>query len=67
MAKIELSREMIQQGRSSKGGYSKAQLELLGVKWPPKKGWIDKKIAKKFDEEKIKQFIELRDAHLKEV
>jgi len=34
-----LSFHEIEQARSSKGGFSKAGLESLGVPWPPPKGW----------------------------
>ena len=36
---MKLTFEEIEAGRSEKGGYSKAQLALWGVPWPPPKGW----------------------------
>jgi hypothetical protein len=31
--------EFIERGCSKRGGWTKEQLELLGVGWPPMKGW----------------------------
>ena len=31
---------MIFAGRSARGGWSRAQLTMLGVEWPPMKGWL---------------------------
>ena len=31
--------ETIAQGRSDKGGWNKPQLALIGVTWPPIRGW----------------------------
>lgn len=40
-----VSREDIEQARSPKGGFSRAQLEQWGVPWPPPAGWLDRLIA----------------------
>jgi len=36
---VVVSADLLEAGMSAKGGWSKAQLELLGVAWPPAKGW----------------------------
>lgn len=35
----ELHRHWIEEGKSPRGGWSRAQLKLVGVPWPPPKGW----------------------------
>jgi len=36
---VTISDELIESGKSAAGGYSRAQLALLGVAWPPVSGW----------------------------
>ena len=38
------------------GGYNKKQLKILGIEWPPQKGWKNKVIGNDFCEEKVKEF-----------
>lgn len=36
---IPVSPEMLAAGRSAAGGWTREQLALIGVPWPPPKGW----------------------------
>jgi hypothetical protein len=36
---VTITNELIESGKSPAGGYSKAQLALLSVAWPPHSGW----------------------------
>lgn len=36
---VRITEEFLASGLSARGGYSRRQLELLGVSWPPPKGW----------------------------
>jgi hypothetical protein len=36
---MKMTAEEIEAGRSEAGGYTKAQLAMWGVPWPPPKGW----------------------------
>lgn len=38
--------EFIEAIKSDKGGYTRAQLDALGVAWPPAKGWKASVIGK---------------------
>lgn len=38
-AVVRITEEFLASGLSARGGYSRRQLELLGVSWPPPKGW----------------------------
>jgi len=31
--------EVIKNGKTKRGGYTKAFLESIGIQWPPKRGW----------------------------
>jgi hypothetical protein len=44
---------MIESLKSPRGGWSKAALEVLGVPWPPKKGWKYTTIGKYADSERV--------------
>jgi ribonuclease HI len=39
-AAVTLTRELIHAGRGDDGGWTREQLALLGVPWPPKRGWV---------------------------
>lgn len=57
---VPITQELIRAGESGAGGWNQAQLELLGVKWPPKHGWrrrIEGNLIPKSDAEK---FVKLR-------
>ncbi len=38
------------------GGYNKKQFDILGIQYPPQKGWKEKIIGKDLCEEKVKEF-----------
>lgn len=57
---ITLTEEMIRVGESSRGGYNKKQLAILGIDWPPTKGWKSSMIGKSITEETYQHFIEAK-------
>lgn len=44
-ATIQLTRQIIEKARTPNGGYTKSQLEAIGVLWPPQEGWAEQKIG----------------------
>ena len=40
-ATIELTRELIEAARTPNGGFTKSQLAVIGIEWPPQHNWID--------------------------
>lgn len=54
----------IERGRSRTGGWSKEQLALIGVSWPPEKGWKKRVARMDIPAETIERFIQLKDKHL---
>jgi len=36
---VRVTQELIEQGKSGSGGWNRAQLMILLVPWPPRKGW----------------------------
>ncbi|MEO9871177.1 hypothetical protein [Ekhidna sp.] len=60
-----VTKKFIEEGRSKNGGWSKKQLELLGISWPPEKGWQDRLNGKEISDENAEQFIKEASKHLK--
>ena len=58
-----LTEEILKQGLSSKGGYSRRQTDLLGVQGFYER-WKNDLIGKSFSTKVIKEFIALKDFHL---
>ena len=59
------TKQILIDGRSSNGGYNSKQLAILGIDTQNlRKGWMRSLIGKDLSEEKIKQFLNLKDVHL---
>jgi len=61
---VKLTKEMLTSGRSKNGGWSKPQLALLGVTWPPKKGWLLASVGMIVSQQVADEFLALKDRHL---
>jgi len=57
---VEITAQLIEEGRSPAGGWSKAQLALLGVEWPPVKGWKEAAIGKAVLEGSASAFVKMK-------
>ena len=61
MRDVELTDELIESGMSARGGWTKAQLAVFGVGWPPKKGWKRRLVGTFVTSEQFGEFL----AHLR--
>lgn len=61
---IEITYKLIEDGRSSNGGWSRYQLALLGVSWPPPLGWQKEVVGRSMSEEDAILFVDLKNKHL---
>ena len=61
---MKLTNDIIEAGRSSEGGWSEEQLRLIGVGWPPYPGWKRDKVGAEVADEKVAEFLRLKDAHI---
>lgn len=59
-----LTKEILNQGRSINGSWSRKQLASLGVSWPLESGWKEFIVGKDFHYVDIEKFLALKDAHL---
>lgn len=51
---------LLEQGRSERGGWTRDQLELLGVGWPPPpSGWTKRIVGKEIDDQDAEAFLSL--------
>jgi hypothetical protein len=57
---IALTTAMIHAGRSGSGGWTRKQVELLGVTWPPVTGWVDRLAGSVVDRDKYERFLALK-------
>lgn len=61
---IVITAEVFDCAISSNGGFSSAQLALLGIPFPPPKGWKQQLLGKPAPRESVEKFIALKDRHL---
>jgi hypothetical protein len=40
-----IDEELLMAGRSARGGWNRAQLEIIGIAWPPRAGWKKRLLA----------------------
>lgn len=56
-----VTREWIDKGMSYRGGWSMAQLAIIGVDWPPQKGWKNRAIGRKISRGDARRFLSLKE------
>lgn len=56
---MKISDHLIKSGQSAKGGWTRKQLQLLGVEWPPKQGWRRRVIGREIDKSAAEEFLAL--------
>lgn len=57
---VLVAAELLAAGQSERGGWSKAQLTLLGVDWPPPSGWKSKVIGRSIARVDAERLVQLR-------
>ena len=53
---MKINRAFIMENRTPRGSWTQAQIEALGVTWPPRAGWIDTVIGQELTEAQVRQF-----------
>ena len=54
-----LTKEMLAQGASDRGGHSRRQVEILGGGWPTTCGWQKALIGREISDEAFAEFVAL--------
>ena len=57
----QVTEQLLKEGMSSKGGWKKAQLSLIGVEWPPVTGWKESAIGRRIEPKDAMRFLSLRE------
>ncbi len=53
---MRVTTEWLQKWATAKGGYTKRQLAIIGVAWPPEKGWKVKVTPVTLTDESAREF-----------
>lgn len=61
---LSITRDLLNRGKSTRGAWSKKQVECLGIEWPVEKGWAKRAIGQPISMEAAKKFTALKDAHV---
>jgi len=51
-----VTKDFIMKYRTAKGGWTRSQIEDLGMAWPAKRGWKDRAVGKEISEERAESF-----------
>ena len=62
---VVISEDLLLRGRSEKGAWTREQLALIGVGWPPAKGWKKVVIGREIAATDADAFISLSNTHMK--
>jgi hypothetical protein len=58
-ASVTVTEELLEAGKSANGGWSKEQLALLGVAWPPASGWKNGIVGHRMPKASADKFVQL--------
>lgn len=64
--KITITPALLASAKTEAGGYTRAQMDVFGVDWPPPKGWPNFLIGQTVEQEKFDQFMQARLVRSKE-
>ena len=62
---MKLTYEDTEMIMTPKGGFKRLSLELIGVSWPPLKGWRERVVGTEIDEQDFLRAIELSESPTK--
>lgn len=54
-----VTREWLDENKTSRGGWTNAQLVQLGEPWPPRKGWMNRALGKEISDDAAAEFARL--------
>lgn len=53
----KITEKFLKEGQSANGGWSKRQLNMIGVNWPPASGWKQTVIGQLIEEKTARDFL----------
>lgn len=60
MRSFVVTAKFVTQGQSFRGGWSRRQLEILDVTWPPSRGWRKQVVGREITDDAAKEFLSLK-------
>jgi hypothetical protein len=57
---VEVTDALLERGKSSRGGWSREQLQCLGVRWPLRDGWRRALLGRRVERRAAEAFLRLR-------
>lgn len=60
MEKLKITKQFLKENRTENFGWNRNQLDVLGVTWPPRKGWLKRLIGKEIDLDTADKFIKYK-------
>ena len=61
---FRITETWIREFQSGNGGWTRDQLDAVGVAWPPREGWIGRLVGKEITDEQRERFERRRDRHM---
>jgi hypothetical protein len=55
-----LTREFIMNNRTDAKAWTRRQLEIIGVTWPPQNGWIERTVGKQISRDEAARFVQAK-------
>ena len=55
-AAMQVTREFLMAHRTARGAWTRAQLQALGLQWPPLQGWLDSVVGQELTDAQVEQF-----------
>lgn len=56
---VRLTRDLLHAGKTGGGGFNRKQIEALGLRYPPMKGWLSRLIGKTITRERYERYLAL--------
>lgn len=53
---MRITLKWLNKHRTPRGGFSRAQIEALGLTWPPQSGWLKNHVGREISDEIAQQF-----------
>ena len=63
---MQITAELLERGKSDRGGWTREQLHIVGVDWPPRPGWQSKVVGKQISGDHACRFVSLRGVTVRE-
>lgn len=63
---ITITSELLASAKTPAGGYTRAQMDVFGVGWPPPKGWPRFLIGRVVERDVFDRFLQARNVSAKE-